>query len=150
MNRGQLFSLVFPNLLILNDRLQIFVQYHFGGLSRCTLIGLLRVSDIEPASIGLPTFGDDLNQNSPHWRVRNVRDTIAAGLYIHFQFLVLLQGVLFDEFHVHAGVLNGNALLTAGHFNGDPRLYIARRRRSLRLDAAAGESWAATPWAITA
>src|SRR6266403_2681262 len=38
MNRGQLFSLFFPNLLILNDRLQIFVQYHFGGLSRCTLI----------------------------------------------------------------------------------------------------------------
>src|SRR5260370_37475950 len=38
MNRGQLFSFVFPELLILNDRLRIFLQKHFGGFSRCTLI----------------------------------------------------------------------------------------------------------------
>src|SRR6266478_4294592 len=36
--RGQLFSLVFSKLLILNDRSRIFLQYHLGGLSRCTLI----------------------------------------------------------------------------------------------------------------
>src|SRR6266705_932222 len=38
MKRGQLFFLVFSKLLILNDRPRISLQYHFGGLSRRTLI----------------------------------------------------------------------------------------------------------------
>ena len=92
---------------------------------------LLRIGEVEPASIRLPSFGDNLNQNSSHWRVRDVRDAIAAGLYIHFQFLVLLYGVLFDEFHIDAGVLYGYTLLAAGDFNCDPRLCVARGRRSL-------------------
>src|SRR5882724_8640967 len=94
---------------------------------------LLRVCDVEPASIRLPSLGDDLNQNSPRRCIRNVRDTFAARLYIHFQLLVLLQRVLFDEFHVHTGVLNGNTFLAAGYFNGDSRLQIARGRRSPRF-----------------
>jgi len=94
---------------------------------------LFRVGDVQPAPICLPSFGDNLNQCSPHRRVGNVREAIAAGLYIHFQFLVLLQRMLLNKFHVHAGVLNGNALLAAGHFNGDSRLHVACGRRSLRL-----------------
>src|SRR6266403_2566750 len=94
---------------------------------------LLRVGDVEPASIRLPSLGDDLNQNSPHRCIRNVRDAFAACLYIHFQLLILLQRVLFDEFHVHARVLNGNTFLAAGHFNGDSRLHLGRRRRSPRF-----------------
>src|SRR6202171_1716960 len=92
---------------------------------------LLRIGEVEPASIRLPSFGDNLNQNSSHWRVRDVRDAIAAGLYIHFQFLVLLYRVLFNEFHVDAGVLYGYTFLAAGPLNVDPRLYIARGRWSL-------------------
>src|SRR5713226_9038936 len=92
---------------------------------------LLRVGGVEPASIGMPSFGDNLNPHSPHRRVRDVCYAIAAGLYIHFQFLVLLYRVFFDEFHVHAGVLHGNAFLSARHFNGNSRLYFARGRRSL-------------------
>jgi len=94
---------------------------------------LLRIGEVEPAPIRLPSFGDNLNQYSPHWRVRNVRDAIAAGLYIHFQFLVLLYRVLFYEFHVYAGVLYRYALLAAGDFNRDARLCVARGRRSLRF-----------------
>src|ERR1700674_3600645 len=38
MNRGQFSCFVFPKLLILNARPEIFPQYHFGGFSRCTLM----------------------------------------------------------------------------------------------------------------
>jgi len=55
------------------------------------------------------------------------------SLHSFSSFLVLLYRVLFDEFHIDAGVLYRYAFLAAGHFNGDPRLYIARGRRSLRL-----------------
>ena len=94
---------------------------------------LLRIGEVEPASIRLPSFGDNLNQYSPHGRVRDVRDAIAAGLYIHFQFLVLLYRVLFDEFHVDTGVLYGYTFLAASDFNRDPRLCIARGKWRLRF-----------------
>ncbi len=38
MKRGQLFWFVFLKRFILNDRPRIFLQYHFCGFSRCTLI----------------------------------------------------------------------------------------------------------------
>src|SRR6267143_3464903 len=126
MKRGQLFSLVFSKLLILNDRPRDFLSIPLRGPLEMHLDRLLRIGEVEPASIRLPSFGDNLNQNSSHWRVRDVRDAIAAGLYIHFQFLVLLYRVLFYEFHVDAGVLHGYTFLAAGDFNRDARLCIAR------------------------
>src|SRR6266853_759565 len=93
--------------------------------------GLLRVSDIEPPSVGLPSFCDNLNQNSSERRVWNVGDALTTGLHIHFQFLVFPYRALFDKFHVHAGVLNRNTLLAARHFNGDARLHVARGSGSL-------------------
>src|SRR5260370_8032745 len=94
---------------------------------------LFRIGDVKPASIRLPSCGDNLDQGPSHWGVRNVRDAVAAGLYIHFHLLILLYRVCFDEFYVHAGVLDGNAFLSAGHFNGNSRLCFAGGRRSLRL-----------------
>src|SRR5258708_19912132 len=93
---------------------------------------LFRIGDVKPASIRLPTFGDNLDQGPPHWGVRNVRDAVAAGLYIHFHLLILLYRVFFDEFYVHAGVLDGNAFLSPGHFNGDSRLYFPGGRPTPR------------------
>jgi hypothetical protein len=82
------FSFALLKLLILND--------WPGGPSvplrrpfEMHLDRLLWVSDIHPVSIRLPSFGDNLDQNSSHWRVRNMGDTLAAGFHIHFQLLVL-------------------------------------------------------------
>src|SRR5467141_1686154 len=150
MNRGQLFSLVFPNLLILNDRLQIFVQYHFGGFSRCTLI---------------VCFGSVMSSQRPYvfqpsaitWTKTlpiGAFGTCAMPSRLVFTFISS-----FLSFFRECSSMNFTytlAFSTGTLFSPPVTSMVIRVCTSLAgggvfgLDAAAGESWAATPWAITA
>src|SRR6266567_2435285 len=87
--------------------------------------GLLRVGYVQPPSIRLPAFRDDLNQSSSHGCVGNMGDAFPASLYVQFQLFVPLYDVFFDELDIHTSVFNRRVLLAAGHFNGDARLNIA-------------------------
>src|SRR6267143_3337067 len=51
-------------------------------------------------------------------------DAVAVGLHVEFEFFVFLYDVLFDVFHINAGIFDGRLFVPAGHFDGDARLRI--------------------------
>src|SRR5258707_9865946 len=52
---------------------------------------LARIGDFNPLAVGLPAFGDDLNQDFSERRVRDVGDTFAIGLHVELGFLVFAE-----------------------------------------------------------
>src|ERR1700740_874914 len=90
---------------------------------------LLWFGDLIPLTVGLPTFGYHLHQHFPHRRVRHVGSSLLVGSHVHFKLFVLDQ-VLINRFHVHAGVFHRLICLAARHFNRDS---IPRRGRLVLL-----------------
>ncbi len=96
------------------------------------LDGLLGIGDVKPPPVIMPAFGNHLNEDAAHGRVRNVRHSVAVCLHIEFQLLVFPDLALFDVFEVNAGVFNGRLFVAAGDFDGDARLGIGFRHSRLR------------------
>ena len=78
---------------------------------------LMRISDIVPAPIRLPTFGNNLHERATERSFGDVRDAVAIRFDVQLDFLVLLDDMFFDVFDVDARVLNGNSFLAAGDFD---------------------------------
>ncbi len=95
------------------------------------LDGLLGVGDVKPPPVIMPAFGDHLNQDPAHGRVRNMGDAFTVCFDIEFQLLVFQDLALFDVFEVDAGVFNGRLFVAASDFDGDARLGIGFRRSRL-------------------
>ena len=53
---------------------------------------LVRVSDVIPPSVSLPTIGNHLDESAAERGVRYMGDAVAIGLDIQFDFLVLPEG----------------------------------------------------------
>lgn len=91
---------------------------------------LLRVRDVVPVSVGLPSLSDHLNQHASERRVRNMRDTRLIGLHVDFKLFVLQHRVFFHRLDVDAGIFHR-------FFGVAPRdddcYAILRRRRLLFL-----------------
>jgi len=96
---------------------------------------LVRVGDVVPAAVGLPTFGDNLDESAAERSFGDVRDAIAVRFDVQFDFFILLHGMFFDVFDVDAGVFNGNGSLATGDFDRQARGLrgwsgrLGRRRR---------------------
>lgn len=85
---------------------------------------LFRFGDVEPTSVRLPAFSDDLNQSPSEGGIGNVRDAIVVGFHVQLELFVFLNDVLFDVFQVNAGIFYGSLFVAAGNFDGDARLRI--------------------------
>ena len=49
---------------------------------------LLEISDVEPVAVGFPALCDNLNENAPDGRLRDMGDALHVGLDVDFRFLV--------------------------------------------------------------
>lgn len=88
---------------------------------------LMRISDVIPTSVSLPTIGNHLDESAAQRGVRYMGDTVAIGFDIQFHFLVLPEGALLEVFYVDAGVLHGDGLVAGGHLNRQPGGHIGLR-----------------------
>lgn len=88
------------------------------------LIGIL---DFVPAAVGLPAFGDDLNQDFAERRIGNVSDPFAIGLDVELGLLVLKELAFFDILHIDAGVLNGLMVFATSNFHGETIVALLAR-----------------------
>jgi hypothetical protein len=93
---------------------------------------LSRVCDVIPASVGLPTVGNNLDESAADWRVRNTRNAFAICFDVQFDFLVLPERALLDILHVDAGIFNGHGLVAASHFDRQAAGSRSLRRRLRR------------------
>ena len=93
------------------------------------LDGLFGVGDVKPAPVALPAFGDHLDEDAAHRRVRNVGDAVTICFNIEFELLVFPNLALFDVLEVDAGVFNRCLFVAASNFDGDARLRIGFRHR---------------------
>src|SRR5580700_8702501 len=78
---------------------------------------LMGISDVVPASVGLPTFRNNLNERATERSFGDMGDAFAVGLDVEFEFFVLLDDMLFDVLDIDACVFNGNSLFAAGDFD---------------------------------
>src|SRR5271168_3535915 len=90
----------------------------------------MRVGDVVPAAVRLPTLGDNLHKSAAERSFGDVRDAIAVGLNVQFELFVLLDDMLFDVFDVDACVFNGNGFFATGDLD---RQAVGLRGRSGRL-----------------
>lgn len=90
---------------------------------------LVRVGDVVPASVGLPSISNNLNESAAKRRVGNVGDSFAIGFDVQFYFLILPQGALLDIFDVDAGIFNRFGLVAGGDFDRQLRGCIGLRGR---------------------
>jgi len=81
---------------------------------------LLRIGDVVPSAVGLPTFGNNLNESATERSFRDVGDASTIGFDIEFEFFVPLDEMLFDVLDVDAGVFDGNGFFASGDFDGQP------------------------------
>src|SRR5580700_7728788 len=81
---------------------------------------LLGIGDVVPVPVGLPTFRDNLNEDAPDGRLRNVGDALHVGLDVDFRLFVFNQ-MIFLRLEIDAGVLNGLVRFAAGDFDGETR-----------------------------
>lgn len=85
---------------------------------------LVRVRDVVPSSVGLPTVGNNLNESAAERRVGNMSDPFAIGFDVQLYFLILPYGALFNIFHVDAGIFHGSRFVAAGDFDRQPGGFI--------------------------
>jgi hypothetical protein len=55
---------------------------------KMNLDDLLEISDVEPVAVGFPALCDNLNENAPDGRLRDMGDALHVGLDVDFRFLV--------------------------------------------------------------
>ena len=79
---------------------------------------LFRIGDVVPLSVGLPTFGHHLNQNTAQRWLGKVGDAIFVCFDVLFRFLVLDEVVLFG-FDVDAGIVNGFVSIATSDLDGE-------------------------------
>ena len=87
---------------------------------------LFGIGEVVPVAVGLPAFGDDLDQHTALRRVGNVGKPLHVGFHVDFGFFVFDQ-VIFFGFDVDAGVLDGLVGIAAGDFDGEARNGSGRR-----------------------
>jgi len=88
---------------------------------------LLHFGDVIPPAIRFPPVRYDLNQRSPHRRIRHVGRTVAIRLHVQLNRLVRLYLSLFDVLDIYAGVLDRRGFLAARNLNRDARSLVQRR-----------------------
>jgi hypothetical protein len=108
-----------------------------GGFLEVNLDDLMRIRDVVPATVGLPTIGNNLNESPTERRIGNMGDAFAIGFDVQFYFLILSEGSLLYVLHIDAGILNGCRRFAATHLDRQPRGLGSlgrrlRRRRILR------------------
>ena len=96
---------------------------------------LMRIRDVVPATVGLPTLGNNLNKSATERRIRNMGDTFAIGFDVQLNFLILSEGALLDVLHIDAGIFNRGKRFAATHFDRQPRGFrsLGRRLRGRRI-----------------
>ena len=96
----------------------------------------MRIRDVVPPPVGLPTFGNDLNESAAEGSFSDVGDAFAIGFDVQLEFFVPLDDMLLDVLDVDAGIFDGNGFFAAGDFNGQ-----AFGFRSLRRSFRCGRRW---------
>lgn len=67
---------------------------------------LMRIRDVVPATVGLPTLGNNLNKSATERRIRNMGDAFAIGFDVQLNLLILSEGALLDVLHIDACIFN--------------------------------------------
>lgn len=83
---------------------------------------LIRIGDVEGFSVGFPSIGDDLNEDTADGRIGNVSNAFAIGFHVESDFFIFSKLAIHIEFDVDAGIFDRLIFVAAGNLNGEARV----------------------------
>ena len=91
--------------------------------------GLFILRYLVPFPVGLPTLGDDLNEDFTLRDFRGLRDALEVGLDVQLDQLALFRFGVLRELQVDAGIGYGLLIGASGELDTDTRLLFVGQRR---------------------